>query len=76
MGLVFSFADRISVPVSGALLVEGLPEEVARDPRIKAVYLGDDCACCRTVLRARIKGNTKLDAVEAREEGHGSLSIT
>ncbi len=33
MDLVFSFADRISVLVAGALLVEGTPGEVARDPR-------------------------------------------
>jgi branched-chain amino acid transport system ATP-binding protein len=41
MDLVFSFADRISVMVAGALLVEGTPGEVARDPRVKAVYLGE-----------------------------------
>ena len=41
MDLVFSFADRISVLVNGALLVEGEPDEVARDPRVKAVYLGE-----------------------------------
>jgi branched-chain amino acid transport system ATP-binding protein len=41
MDLVFSFADRISVLVNGALLVEGSPEEVARDPQVKAVYLGE-----------------------------------
>src|SRR5882672_10058980 len=41
MDLVFSFADRISVLVNGALLVEGPPIEVARDPRVKAVYLGE-----------------------------------
>ncbi len=41
MDLVFSFADRISVLVNGALLVEGRPDEVARDPRVKAVYLGE-----------------------------------
>jgi ABC-type branched-subunit amino acid transport system ATPase component len=41
MDLVFSFADRISVMVNGALLVEGAPEEVARDNRVKAVYLGE-----------------------------------
>jgi branched-chain amino acid transport system ATP-binding protein len=38
---VFSFADRISVLVNGAMLVEGLPNEVAHDPRVKAVYLGE-----------------------------------
>jgi ABC-type branched-subunit amino acid transport system ATPase component len=41
MDLVFSFADRISVLVNGALLVEGPPEQVARDPQVKAVYLGE-----------------------------------
>jgi branched-chain amino acid transport system ATP-binding protein len=41
MDLVFSFADRISVLVAGGLLVEGPPDEVARDPRVKAVYLGE-----------------------------------
>src|ERR1700691_4446778 len=41
MDLVFSFADRISVLVNGALLAEGPPDEVARDPRVKAVYLGE-----------------------------------
>jgi ABC-type branched-subunit amino acid transport system ATPase component len=41
MDIVFSFADRISVLVNGALFVEGDPDEVARDPRVKAVYLGE-----------------------------------
>jgi hypothetical protein len=27
--------------VNGALFLDGLPEEVARDPRVKAVYLGE-----------------------------------
>jgi branched-chain amino acid transport system ATP-binding protein len=42
MDLVFSFADRISVLVNGALFTEGTPAEVSRDPRVKAVYLGED----------------------------------
>ena len=41
MDLVFNFADRISVLVAGALLTEGSPDEVSRDPRVKAVYLGE-----------------------------------
>jgi ABC-type branched-subunit amino acid transport system ATPase component len=44
MDIVFSFADRISVLVNGQLFVEGTPEEVARDPRVKAVYLGEEAA--------------------------------
>jgi ABC-type branched-subunit amino acid transport system ATPase component len=41
MDLVFSFADRISVLVNGALLTEGAPEAIARDPNVRAVYLGE-----------------------------------
>jgi branched-chain amino acid transport system ATP-binding protein len=44
MDIVFSFADRISVLVNGAIFVEGPPDEVARDPRVKAVYLGEEAA--------------------------------
>jgi len=42
MDLVFSFADRISVLVSGALFTEGTVAEIAADPRVKAIYLGED----------------------------------
>jgi len=41
MDLVFRFADRISVLVSGAILVDGAPDEVARDPKVREVYLGE-----------------------------------
>ena len=44
MDLVFSFAERISVLVNGALFAEGSPEEVARDPRVRAAYLGEEAA--------------------------------
>ncbi len=41
MKLVFRFAERISVLVGGSVLVEGAPEEIARDPRVREVYLGE-----------------------------------
>jgi len=41
MDLVFRFARRISVLVGGALLTEGTPDEIARDQRVREVYLGD-----------------------------------
>jgi ABC-type branched-subunit amino acid transport system ATPase component len=41
MDLVFSFADRISVFVNGTLFMEGAPDDVGRDPRVRAVYLGE-----------------------------------
>ena len=40
MGLVFRFAERITVLVAGRVLMEGTPEEVARNDEVKAVYLG------------------------------------
>lgn len=40
MDLVFSFADRMTVLVNGALLTEGDPDTIANDPKVKEVYLG------------------------------------
>jgi len=40
MDLVFSFATRILVLVAGRLLTEGAPDEIVRDERVRAVYLG------------------------------------
>jgi branched-chain amino acid transport system ATP-binding protein len=40
MGIVFRYAERITVLVGGRVLVEGTPDEIARDERVKAVYLG------------------------------------
>jgi ABC-type branched-subunit amino acid transport system ATPase component len=41
MDLVFRFASRITVLVQGQVLVEGAPQEIAADPRVRAVYLGE-----------------------------------
>jgi len=41
MDLVFRFAERISVLVSGALLLEDTPEVIANHPRVREVYLGE-----------------------------------
>ena len=40
MDLVFRFADTISVLVSGAVLAQGAPDEIANDSKVKEVYLG------------------------------------
>jgi len=40
MDLVFSFARRMTVLVNGTVLTEGDPDQIANDPRVKAVYLG------------------------------------
>ena len=41
MDLVFRFAERITVLVGGKVLTEGTPAEIAADPRVKEVYLGE-----------------------------------
>jgi branched-chain amino acid transport system ATP-binding protein len=40
MNLVFKFASRIIVMVAGSILVEGTPQEIAADARVREVYLG------------------------------------
>ena len=40
MDLVFRFAERITVLVSGAILAEGTPSEIAANPEVRTVYLG------------------------------------
>jgi branched-chain amino acid transport system ATP-binding protein len=40
MNIVFSFATRIIVLVSGAVLLEAEPNVVRSDPRVREVYLG------------------------------------
>jgi ABC-type branched-subunit amino acid transport system ATPase component len=41
MDLVFRLAKRITVLVQGTILVEGTPPEIAADPRVREVYLGE-----------------------------------
>jgi len=41
MELVFRFAERITVLVGGRILMEGTPDEVAADARVREVYLGE-----------------------------------
>jgi branched-chain amino acid transport system ATP-binding protein len=41
MDLVFRFASRLTVLVQGQVLVEGTPEQIAADPRVRSVYLGE-----------------------------------
>ena len=40
MDLVFRFARDITVLVQGAVLTSGVPAEIARNPQVRAVYLG------------------------------------
>ena len=40
MDVVFRFASRILVMVGGRILVQGTPDDIARDPQVREVYLG------------------------------------
>jgi len=40
MELVFRLASRIIVMVGGRILLEGTPDEISADPRVREVYLG------------------------------------
>ena len=42
MDVVFRFAERITVMVEGAILTEGIPQDIAKDERVRAVYLGQE----------------------------------
>jgi len=42
MDVVFRFAKRITVMVEGVILTEGIPQEIAADERVRAVYLGQE----------------------------------
>ena len=41
MDVVFEHADRILVLDRGRLIAEGRPEDVRRDPQVRAIYLGE-----------------------------------
>ena len=41
MDLVFRFAETITVLVAGQVLTQGTPAEIARDQRVREVYLGE-----------------------------------
>jgi branched-chain amino acid transport system ATP-binding protein len=40
MRVIFHLADRIMVLAEGAVLAEGTPDEIAKDERVQAAYLG------------------------------------
>lgn len=46
MDAVFQLADRITVLVYGKVFVQGTAEQIQQDPRVQAVYLGQEDEVC------------------------------
>jgi branched-chain amino acid transport system ATP-binding protein len=42
MQAVFALADRISVLVSGRIVITGSPDEIRDHPEVRTAYLGQD----------------------------------
>jgi len=60
MDLVFRFAERITVLVSGAILTEDVPSVIERDPRVRQLYLGEAAAHSRQEPAATNRGKARV----------------
>ena len=77
MDVVFRFASRIIVMVGGRILVQGAPDDIARDERVREVYLGK-AACSLLELkgvRAGYGDAVVLDDVSLEVPRNGSLAV-
>ena len=70
MDVVFRFAKRVTVMVSGALFAEGTPREIEANPQVREVYLGQ--AGQRTGHRTAMASALQLRGVSA---GYGETVV-
>lgn len=70
MGLVLSLADRVYALEAGPVIARGRPEEVARDPRVVASYLGEVAGTGNGSLPS--SAVTRGNGLTCRSPGSGS----
>ena len=79
MSLVFRFARRIIVMVGGRILMEGPPDQVAADPRVRDVYLGErampEPLLALEGVRAGYGDAVALDGITLEVPAGGSLAV-
>jgi branched-chain amino acid transport system ATP-binding protein len=60
MGVLMRVVDRVMVLDYGEKIAEGLPEEVAADPRVIEVYFGSDADAVRAVAAGRAPDRNRV----------------
>jgi ABC-type branched-subunit amino acid transport system ATPase component len=69
MGLVLNICDEVYVIDFGELLAHGTPEEIRRDPKVLAAYLGGAAAGGNGATGNAAAGGNAEQPVSGQEEG-------
>lgn len=71
MDLVFSIADRITVLHRGAVVAEGLPNEVRSNTEVRKIYLGEGTARASAPAQPAATGGDPILTVAGLTAGYG-----